>query len=800
LSIAAIDGANAQGVNIRGSILDQKDQPIPFTTVMLNNLKDSTLVKAEISDDNGGFVINDIKAGDYFISSSYIGMLDYQSEKIIVTNIDITLASIIMRENSLKLDEIQVTAQRALIEIKPDRKVFNVQGMINAVGGNGLNILRKAPGVLVDNNNNISVLGRAGVLLYVDGKRIPLSGNDLVSYLENINSEQIDKIDIITSPGSKYEAQGNAGIIDIRLKKDSSIGANGSISATYGHGKEGTGNINASGNYKNKKINAYGNITYNDGTRWNNMSFQSFQNGLFLDESNLSLSKFNGISTRIGLDISLSDQSTIGVLVSNQKNNTNVSTTNRNFISKNIIPYTIDSLLKADNTAVNIRAQNTYNVNYALKKKNSTLNVDLDYGSFINTSDNFQPNRYFAADGVTPYSQNLTQYQSPNDIYITTAKIDYEINTAGGKLELGTKYSDVRTFNTFLFSDLNSGSPVINDKRSNKFDYKEGVTAVYTNYKKKISSSIDVSAGLRVEHTKASGDLTAFLPELEEDPVNFDYLSYFPSAGITYSSNPEHVYSLNYGRRINRPNYNVLNPFREQLSELSFSRGNKFLQPEIVNNIETGYTYKYMYTLTAAYSLTTNQITRLIGPDDIDPRAGFISWDNLATQKLYSLSLSAPFEIKKWWNSYFNITAAYTNNQADYGTNGTVDVQAGSYNIFQQQTFELGKKYKGEFSGWYSGPGVWGGVFLYDPSYTLDFGVQRKYFNDKVNIRISVTDVTFQTGWSGASRFNGLESFGRGNWDSRRGTLSLSYDFGNNKVKSRKRNTSLENEKNRVGS
>ncbi len=215
----------SQNLSISGSIVDNKAVGIPFATIILKSAKDSSMIKADITTDEGSFIFERLTPGKYFAEASYIGLTNYNTT---IINLDksIKLADIALQEDAKQLDEVVVTAARALVEVKADRTVFNVQGTINSAGENGLNLLRKAPGVLVDNNNNISVLGRAGVLVYVDGKRIPLTGDDLTNYLENLSSEQIDKIDIITNPGSKYEAQGNAGIIDIRLKKDKNLGAN----------------------------------------------------------------------------------------------------------------------------------------------------------------------------------------------------------------------------------------------------------------------------------------------------------------------------------------------------------------------------------------------------------------------------------------------------------------------------------------------------------------------------------------------------------------------------------------------
>ncbi|MDO8970112.1 MAG: outer membrane beta-barrel family protein, partial [Saprospiraceae bacterium] len=245
--------------------------------------------------------------------------------------------------------------------------------------------------------------------------------------------------------------------------------------------------------------------------------------------------------------------------------------------------------------------------------------------------------------------------------------------------------------------------------------------------------------------------------------------------------------------------YNVLNPFNNQISQLSYEKGNPFLRPEIVNNLELGYTLAYRYNFKLAYSRTTDQITRLIAPDTEDPRAGFITWANLADQTVLSLSVSAPVQITKWWNAYFNASGSHLDNQADYGNGAVVDVQAFNYVIFQQHTFDLPLELKAEVSGYYSGPGVWGGVFLYESNWGLNLGLQRKFLQERLNVRLSAEDLFYENGWDGYSDFNGLLSYGGGRWDSRRISLSLGYRFGNDNVKSRKRKTGIEAEAGRVG-
>jgi outer membrane receptor protein involved in Fe transport len=366
-------------------------------------------------------------------------------------------------------------------------------------------------------------------------------------------------------------------------------------------------------------------------------------------------------------------------------------------------------------------------------------------------------------------------------------------------LSAGTKLSRVSSDNTFLYFDEIDGEVVRNNRRSNIFDYTENVYAAYLNYAQPLGKKFNLSAGLRAEKTDAEGNLQAFSSDLEEPTVVLDYIDWFPSAGLTWQVNPKNMLALNYGRRINRPDYNVLNPFNNQLSQLSYEKGNPALRPEIVNNIELGYTYAYRYNFKIGYSKTNDQITRLIGPDEEDPRASFISWENLAEKTVLSANFSAPFSVNKWWDAYMNLSASHVHNEADYGDGATVDLKAFSYSIYQQHTLKLPKGWKAEVSGYFSGPGIWGGVFKYDTSYSLNVGVQRKFLQDNLNVRLAVNDIFYQTGWSGYSEFNGLYSEGNGNWDSRRVSLSLSYRFGNQNVKSRKRKTGMEAEGSRVG-
>lgn len=798
LCIAA--AGSAQLTEITGILKDDAEAPVEFANIVLYNQADSALYKAETTDETGSFRIRGIAEGVYFLEASMIGYETLRIRDLTAApgqNLD--LGNLAISISSIELETAVVTAQRAIVEVKPDRTVFNVQGTINSVGDDALNLLRKAPGVLIDNNDNISVLSRSGVMIYVDGKRLPLTGDELSNYLRNLPAEQIDRIDIITNPGARYEAQGNAGIIDIRMKKNENYGTNGTISTTASQGRYARGNVSATGNFRNALLNSYGTLGWAGQNSFNEMKFLSFQNGLVLDEENFSKSESRNNNYRWGTDFFLGEKSTIGFLISGTFSDGASQAFNRNEISQGI-DLPIDSILVANNASENERDQWTYNVNYMYRGKTAQLNIDADYGRFRTDASMYQPNQYYNSAESELLTEVINSMNTPVKIDIYTFKLDYEKELLGGKFGVGTKLSKVNTDNTFNFYNVLDANEVLNERRTNRFLYDEMVYAGYVSFQRPLGKKFNFSAGLRLEQTDVTGDLRALLPDLQEPPIEQNYLNAFPSFGLTYQPSRKHMWSLNMGRRINRPDYRILNPFREQMSELSFRKGNPFLQPEIVNNAEIGYTLNYRYNFKLAYSNTTNQITRLISPDGEDPRAGFLTWDNLAEQTVVALNISAPVQFTKNWNGFFNINGSFINNQADYGSGGVVDVQAWSYRLFQQQTFKLPAGFTAEVSGWFSGPGVWGGVFLYETSWSLNLGLQKKFFNDLMNVRLSANDIFFESGWEGVSEFNGLRAEGYGNWDSRRVSLSVSMNFGNAKVKSRKRKTGIEEESGRVSS
>ena len=388
--------ASAQS-SIKGKLADDKGEVMPFVNVALYSSTDSNMVKIGVSDLDGTFNIPGVNAGNYFLKATFVGLPDLVKPNIQLSeNENKDFGTLAFEAQAADLAEFNVVEDRVMVEVKPDRTVFNVQGTINSTGSDALSLLRKAPAVSVDNSDNINVLGRSGVRVYIDGKQLPLSGDDLSNYLKNLPADQIDKIEIITNPGAKYEAEGNAGIVDIRLKKDKSVGANGSLSSTYTQGDLTRYNVNGTGNYRTKKMNVFGAVGYGVNDNYHNIKSKNSQNGLYKQEVNNTQNNRAGYNYRLGSDFFLSKNHTVGFLVSGRDFTGEEISYNKVAISDAASITQIDSILIADNRGDSKRTNNTYNLNYRFyNKKGQSLNFDVDYGKYLTENTRTQPNLYY---------------------------------------------------------------------------------------------------------------------------------------------------------------------------------------------------------------------------------------------------------------------------------------------------------------------------------------------------------------------------------------------------------------------
>ncbi|HMI80001.1 MAG TPA: outer membrane beta-barrel protein, partial [Ferruginibacter sp.] len=650
-------------VKISGQINDNSGKGIPAATIMLHAAKDSSLVKTAVSNAQGNYEILLIRPGRYFVTTSVVNMLKTSSAVFEVKeNEAITVPAMAAQPAGKNLAGVTVTSKKPMVEVRADKTILNIEGTINATGNDGLELLRRAPGVMVDKDDNLSLAGKTGVRVYIDGKPSPLSGTDLAAYLKSLQSAQIEAIEIITNPSAKYEAAGNAGIINIRLKKNLTIGTNGSANAGYNIGINARYNAGISLNHRNTKVNVFGNYNFSRGkNEFNIRSTRTTPDSTF-DQSNVIINKNLGSHNfKTGMDYFINAKSTIGIVV-----NGNVADNGASTNGPMKILYSPTKVLDRTVIATGDNKMKRSNVNFNLNYRyavtgGSELNIDADYGIFNLRNNQLQPNDYYNAAGTKIYSSS-NHTSAPADIEIYSIKLDYEQNFKKGRLGYGGKVGFVNTDNNFNRTSI-EGSKFTNE--TNRFAYDENINAAYVNYNRAFKGFM-IQAGLRVENTNSKGRSTGMTNSSTNGTSNFDssvnrdYVGAFPSAAITFNKNPMNQWGITYSRRIDRPAYQDLNPFEFRLNDYTYMKGNTLLRPQYTNSFGITNTYKFKLNTRLNYSHVKDMFAQL--PDTSGSKS-LLTKKNLATQDIVSFNISYPFQYK-WYSFFTNMTSSYTRYKA----------------------------------------------------------------------------------------------------------------------------------------
>lgn len=797
---------------ISGSIMEPNGQPATYATVTLHQTSDSLLVKGAITGDDGAYEIIGATVGQYFLKANLIGTGEAVSAQFDYAGGEQNLEPLKLKAAENQLAEVAVIARRPPVEVKADKTVLNVEGTVNSTGLNALELLRKAPGVTVDNNENLNIRGKNAVKVMIDGRDVPLDGKDLSALLKGTQASDIANIEIISNPSARYDAAGNAGIINIRLKKNKALGANGNVGLEGIYGETFKAGANLSINQRSKKFNVFGNFNIHHGDWHNYQNFRREQlqdnmraDGVpgedwrIIDQKNAEVWQNRYKGYRTGVDFFLNSKHTLGVLVNGSLNPGDWHTSGLAKMYDLHSPDRLDSILVASNDGANDRKDLNVNLNYRFADTSGhSFNLDLDRGAYRIRGASYQPNFYRSADNSETLREAIYRNNTPTDIDIMTIKADYEQRLWKGTLGLGIKVSDVETSNTFDFFKVENGVPVKSESQSNSVDYTEKTKAAYLNYNRAFGKKINVQAGLRLENTDYEG--------IGKDTVfTNNYTELFPSAALTYTFTPKIGLNVTYSRRIDRPSYQDLNPFENKLDELTFQKGNPMLLPQFTNSFEISPTYGGYPVMTFGISHTKDVFTQILKRDVRDTRATFITQENLADQKNYTLSINAPTPIAKWWDGFVSLTGMRSHFRADFSTPETpdfvVDQSFNAFNAYAEQNFKLPKGFGIQVSGWYNSRSFWG-TLRSAPQGAMDIGLQKKILKDKGELKLRVGDVLGTAGWSGENLFTpGLRMTARGNWESQTVTLNFSYRFGSSDVKSaRQRKTGLEDEKNRVKS
>ncbi len=764
--------------SITGVINDPSGKGASFASVGLYLAKDSSLVKAAATDGDGKYEIEGIAAGRYFLTASMVGFGKGDSKAFDYNGGALTAEPIALKKAENTLNGITVTTTKPLIEVKADKMIVNVEGSINSTGLDGLELLRKCPGVQVDRDDNVLVQGKQGVKIYIDGKPSPMSGKDLASVLKSMNSADIEAIEIITNPSAKYDAAGNLGIINIRLKKNHKIGTNGNLSINPQFGITPKITLSGSLNYRDNKWNLFGNYSFGEGIYHNTKEDDKIINNIISNNASHSEWRDTSHNFKAGADYFIDAKNTIGFVVNGSRGFHSQNLFSVTQIGNRYASATDSAQLKSSSMNPGKSVNMNYNANYRFADTSGhELTLDADYGTFSGNGFTYQPNYYtFTDPSLAPYTR-IYEQQTPTEISIYSFKADYEQKLGKGKLGYGAKASSVKSNNTFDFFDVQNDITLRDTNRSNNFVYTEKIYAAYVNYNTQLTKKWSIQAGLRGEQTTSLGNLTSY-KQNALDKVDNSYFDLFPSGALTYQVSKNHSLNLNFSRRISRPSYQDLNPFEFKIDELTYFKGNAFLRPIYTTSVKLTHTFKSILTTSLSYSRSKddyNDITR------IDGNRTYGTLENFShSQGLYlETSLNTP--ITKWWeiNSsfYFNHNAIH----GDFGENALYDVSNNSYGFNGQSTFKLDKTLSFELSGWYNSQFNW--IYVNKAMGLMDVGMKKKLWKDAASIKISFSDLLNSAEWSGLFVHNGIYQNLYGHFEARRLQINFDYRFGSSEIK-----------------
>jgi outer membrane receptor protein involved in Fe transport len=707
------------------------------------------------------------------------------------------------------MQNVTVSASKPFIQKLNDRIVVNVaSSMVNA-GSSAIEVLERSPGITIDQNDNISLRGRAGVVVMIDGKPTPMSGQDLANYLRSLPSSAIDRIDIITNPSAKYDAAGNSGIIDIRIKKDQRLGANGTVTAGYGQGVYSKTNAGTTFNYRNKKVNVFGNYNYGYRENLNHLIINRnfYDNGVFKgsdDKDNYAWMPFTSNTARIGADFFPSRKTIIGFVVNGSFNgfrrDANITTIVNDTLKQP--DYKFLSLGTNDDHFKN--AVGNINFKHTFDTAGKELTADIDYGIFKTSSLTRTASRFYNMDGTSRGDDDILDGNQLGDLRFKTGKIDY-VNPfgKGAKLEAGFKTSFVSSDNDAKFWQILPGGPEVDSGKTNRFFYNENNNAGYINVSKEYKK-YNFQLGLRGEQTNLN------TRQVQGDKrYKNDYFRLFPSAFFNYKLTADQTLGISVSRRIDRPSYRQLNPFLFQIDPTIYFTGNPYLKPEMTWSYELNYTLKAM-NFTLGYSHTTDvQNIVLSRIKDVIPDFVIKPGEsenitvqipvNLSSSDYFGLTATAPVRISKRWNMINNLNVYYNKFNGDLG-GVALDKGAPSMSVRTNNNFSFNKGWAAEFTLHYIASGQ-SGYMKTASQWGLALGGQKTVLKGKGTIRANVTDLFWTNLPGGTVIYEGkyVEHW-HAYRDTRVANLSFTYRFGNNKVQqARRRTTASEEERQRAG-
>lgn len=808
---------SASGGKISGSIKDGGNQKvIDAATVSLLKAKDSALVKVAVTDKDGNFSFENIKEGSYLVLATSAGHTKTFSSKLTIApgslSANTGVLQLVPAEKEMK--EVQVTSKKPLIERKLDRTIVNVDASITNTGNTALEVLEKAPGVSVDKDGNISLKGKSGVIIYLDGRPSYLSGQDLANMLRNMTASQLEQIEIMTNPPAKYDAAGNAGVINIKTKKNKMFGYNGNITSGYTQGRYARFNESVSFNYRNKKVNFFSNFNYNRNHRGEELFIvRNFRDAAtkniksIFDQSSFMENQRHFYSAKIGMDYTVSKNTTVGVVLNGFYNPSLWESNTKTFIYDPNYNLTDITTAHTENKEKWKNFSSNVNFRTKLDTAGQELSADLDFIQYKATSIQPLTSSYYDNTGNLKQAPDVLNGTLPTNIKIYSGKIDYTLPLKkDSKFEAGFKTSFVTNDNNARYDSLKTGYTVLDSARSNHFIYDENINAAYVNYNRPLGKKWTAQLGLRMENTNANGVSKGYTYNAARDKFEYtetrfkrSYTQLFPTVFLQYTANEKNQFGINYGRRIKRPDYEDMNPFVHFLDRYTFEQGNPNISPQFSHNIELSHTYHGFLTTTLNYTATNNIIQQVLEQNDLTNET-FIKKANIANAKQIGLEVTANKSITKWWtgNVYVNL---YNNHFTGLVNNEKISVGNTTFMAQLQHQFKFKKGWAAELSGFYRSKGLEGVIFI-KPMAQVNAGISKQILKNQGSIRLNIRDIFAGGVFRGYSKYGTVDANFKNVNDSRAVSLTFTYRFNKGKLKagSGKRNSGASDEQNRVKS
>lgn len=782
LFLVSLSAEAIQRPAIHGKVVNHNNEPINGASVYLITTTARAILKTAVTNADGAYTIFDYPRGTFIVEATAIGFGKGETEIFSVDDSGLGLPVIKLGPEAKEIETVTVRRELPLIQSTNGKLVMNVENSSVSAGNNAFEVLQRAPGVSVDKDDNISLMGQQGVNVTIDGRPTYMTGEQLATFLKSTDGSQIKSIELSTTRSAKDDAEGAAGVINITLKKNKLEGFNGSFVASAGLGLKFRGNSSINLNYKKNNTTFFSNYSYTDNRTKETLDIMRVipdgeQKTIFDQFTELG-EKDRTHNYKLGIEQKTSNRNTFMVQFSGNNNVENQENPGVTHIGSKV--GVIDSIMEAFTLGKETFNKYSFNANNEFKIDTSgkKLTVDLDYSLFkTNTLLNYEYNTYFP-NGNNIYPAEKERSNALTDIKIFAAKMDYTQKLWKGNIETGLKYSNVESDNGIVFDQQIADQWQNNTGRSNTFNYVEQIAAGYFDYSTQLKKW-GIKAGLRGEYTISDG-----MSKTENKQVKRDYFDFFPSASLSYNLSENHVFALNYARKISRPNYRHLNPFEYYIDKRTFMRGNPYLNAQYTDGFSLNYNLFKMFNVAIGHDFTNDAMVESMGQDTV-AKTTWVIRENLGKQNTTYLNLTIPVRIGKFWTMYNNLTGIYMHFRGPiagyYVNQGSAFFQGNS-----TSNFKISKSVSAELAMRYNSPFLYN-VYKIEGRFNTDIGMTYNFKDQRSSLKLAMTDVFHSNHNNLFTKFQEYDSEIRQYNDTQSVRVTFNYKFGNLKQTIRRR-------------